>query len=290
MRPAPLGGGKSFPRSPRTRRFKVKHPKIAIMKLKLVPLLVLLSLLFACSKEKPESGYIDEARAAFNNKEYLEAEKFYERYLREVPEGAERWEAWERVAYVALNIRCDEALAADIFEAMALEYADRPELYQDVLIRLTEIYESNFRWQRALNAWQRLLSTPGLEPGRKARAHLHLAQIYQRKMEYANAMQNLEACLAMELSPNMKAEVLYNLSMIYADQGEKKLAEEKLIELTTMSTTMNNIQVQGLFMLGDLMEEQGKYKEALELFKSLEQTYPNPQAVEVRIKNLENRK
>ena len=84
--------------------------------------------------------------------------------------------------------------------------------------------------------------------------------------------------------------MLYNLSMIYADQGEKKLAEEKLIELTTMSTTMNNIQVQGLFMLGDLMEEQGKYKEALELFKSLEQTYPNPQAVEVRIKNLENRK
>ena len=98
------------------------------MKFKLLPIFILLSFLFACGKDKPESGYIDEARAAFNNKEYLEAEKFYERYLREVPEGAERWEAWDRVAYVALNIRRDEALAADIFEAMQIPPYELPGL------------------------------------------------------------------------------------------------------------------------------------------------------------------
>ena len=42
-------------------------------------------------------------------------------------------------------------------------------------------------------------------------------------------------------------------------------------------------------MLADLMEDQGRRKEALELFKSIESTYPNPQAVEVRIKGLESR-
>ena len=252
--------------------------------------LLITGVCISCAEEKAEDSYIDEARAAFGDKEYLEAEKLYERYLRQVPEGTDRWEAWDRVAYIAQNIRRNDGLTADILEAMALEYADRPELYQDVLLKLADIYEENFRWQRALSAWQRLLSTPGLNMDSEAKAHLHLAQIYQRRLEYQNATRHLEACLAMDLPSEFRAEALYNLSMVYSDQGEGKLAEEKLLELTTMKEAPNSIQVQGLFMLADLMEEQGKYKEALELFRSIEQTYPNQQAVEVRIKGLEGRK
>ena len=245
--------------------------------------------LVACGDQKPEDDYLVEARTAFANKEFLEAEKLYERYLRQMPEGEDRWEAWERVAYIAVNVRRDDGLAADILEAMALEYGDRPAQFQDVMVRLAEIYEGNFRWQRAQSAWQRLLATPDLEPERAVRAHLQLAQIYQRSADYVNVMTHLEACLALAPSSEARAEALYSLSMAYADQGEQKLAEEKLLELTTMPDAPNSIQVQGLFMLADLMEEQGKYKEALELFKSIETTYPNPQAVEVRIKGLEGR-
>lgn len=254
-------------------------------------LLIMLNLtvLTGCSEQKAEDGYLDEARVAFANKEFLEAEKLYERYLRQVPEGDDRLEAWERVVYIAINIRRDEGLAADIYEAMALEYGDCPAQLQDIMMRLADIYEVNFRWQRAYSAWQRLLMVPGLSLERQAAAHLHLAKIYQSNSDYPNAMRHLEDCLALELPAPVKAEALYKLSMAYADQGETALAEEKLLELTTMQDAPNNIQVQGLFMLGDLMEEQGKFKEALELFKSIENTYPNAQAVEVRINSLESR-
>ncbi|MBQ4132345.1 MAG: tetratricopeptide repeat protein [Desulfovibrionaceae bacterium] len=239
-----------------------------------------------CSEQKAEESYLTEARAAFGNKEFLEAEKLYERYLRQIPEGDDRWEAWERVAYIAINIRRDEGLATDIYEAMALEYGDRPEKFQDVMMRLAEIYEMNFRWQRAHSAWKRLLATPDLHLERKVSAHLHLSHIYQRGEDYVNALFHLEECLKLELPPAIRAQVLYMLSTVYANQGEVKAAEERLLELSTMSGAPNNIQVQGLFMLADLMEEQGKLKEALELFRSIENTYPNVQAVQVRIKAL----
>ena len=245
--------------------------------------------LLGCSEQKAEDGYLTEARITFANKEFLEAEKLYERYLRQVPEGSDRWEAWERLVYIAINIRRDEGLAADIYESMALEYGDRPEQLQDIMVRLADIYEINFRWQRAYSAWQRLLMIPGLSLEREALAHLHLAAIYQRSGDYSSTIRHLKDCLSLELHAPVKADALYRLSMAYADNGDTALAEEKLLELTTMQDAPNNIQVQGLFMLGDLMEEQGKFKEALELFKSIKNTYPNTQAVEVRINGLESR-
>ena len=251
--------------------------------------LVCISFLNACTGEEDSNNSLQEARESFARKEYLDAEKLYERYLRYVPESTDRWEAWDRVAYIAMNIRRDERLTADVLEAMALEYGAEPERYQDVLKRLADIYESNHRWSRAKSAWERLLLTPGLPAAMRGEAHLHLAQIYQLRLDYPNAMKHLETCLQSELSPEIEARALYSLSTVYADQGESKQAEEKLFQLTTMQTAPEQIKVEGLFMLADLMEEQGKYKEALELFSSIEKTYPNPQAVEIRIKGLEGK-
>lgn len=253
-------------------------------------LLVMLTACSACSSEESSDNSLEEARQSFANKEFLDSEKLYERFLRQVPESEDRWEAWDRIAYIALNIRRDEHLAADILEAMALEYADKPEQYQDVLKRLAEIYESNHRWDRAQSAWARMLRSSSLEAEEQGQAHLHLAQIYQRRLDYVNATRHLESCLGLKLEPGIRAQALYSMAMVHGDQGEASEAEKKLLELTTMPDAPHEIQVQGLFMLADLMEEQGKPKEALELFKSIENTYPNPAAVEVRINALEGNK
>ena len=260
---------------------------------RLVLLFTLLACIFclsACGEEEENSNNsLQEARASFARKEYLDAEKLYERYLRYVPESPDRWEAWDRVAYIAMNIRRDEPLTADILEAMALEYGGEPERYQDVIRRLADIYESNHRWSRAKSAWERLLLTPNLSAALKGEAHLHLAQIYQLRLDYLSATKHLETCLQSQVSPEIEARALYRLSTVYADQGESKQAEEKLFQLTTMQTAPESIKVQGLFMLADLMEDQGKYKEALELFSSIENTYPNQQAVKIRIEGLKGK-
>lgn len=252
-------------------------------------LLICILSLSACGEEENSNNSLQEARESFARKEYLDAEKLYERYLRYVPESPDRWEAWDRVAYIAMNIRRDEPLTADILEAMALEYGDEPERYQDVIRRLADIYESNHRWSRAKSAWERLLLTPNLPAALKGEAHLHLAQIYQLRLDYLSAMKHLETCLQSEVDPEIEARALYRLSTVYADQGESKQAEEKLFQLTTMQTAPESIKVQGLFMLADLMEEKGNYREALELFSSIESTYPNQEAVKIRIEGLEGK-
>lgn len=247
-------------------------------------------LLPACSdSQETDSELLEQARESFTRKEYLDAEKLYERFLRYVPESEDRFEAWDKVAYIAMNVRHDENLTADIMEVMALEYTNVPRQYQEILERLAVLYEANYRWDRAKNTYERMLRIPNLSAAQKGQAFLHLARIHQAKLDYQTATEYLENCLALELPENIKAEALYALAMVYADQAKSKLAEEKLLEITLMGNAPENIKVQSLFMLADLQEEQGKLKEALRLFSSIAKTYPNPEAVAVRIEGLNSR-
>lgn len=261
------------------------------------PALLLCVLLLACSvllpacsdPQETDNELLEQARESFSRKEYLDAEKLYERFLRYVPESEYRFEAWDKVAYIAMNVRHDENLTADILEVMALEYTNAPKQYQEILERLAVLYESNYRWDRAKSAYERMLRIPNLSVSQKGQAFLHLARIHQAKLDYQTATEYLENCLALELPENIRAEALYGLAMVYADQAKSKLAEEKLLEITLMGNAPENIKVQSLFMLADIQEEQGKLKEALRLFSSIAKTYPNPEAVAVRIEGLNSR-
>ena len=347
------------------------HKPACGLKRALLLLMLFLGALFlplGCSEPQAEESYLDRARSAFAAKEFLEAEKLYERYLHKNPDDEGRWEAWERLAYIAVNIRRDEGLAGDIYESMALEYQASPVRFQNVMLRLGLVYEANSLWQRAHSAWQRLLLTPELSLENELIAHLHLARIYQRSADYSNAGRHLEICLNLTLSlpssepsdisaampeepgaePDIEAEAdqvpeeasgeadiqavensssagsgeeelenvaelpaepllelamdlaaepevtiqalrgeaLYMLAMVHAGQGETEQAEARLRELGEMPEVPAQIRVQGLFMLADLLEEQGKLRAALDLFQLIESAYPNPQAVSVRIKGL----
>ena len=234
---------------------------------------------------EPADGLL-EARQAFARKEFLDAERQYELYLQQNPEGTQRWEAWERLVDIALSIRQDERLATDILEAMALEYNEDPKRGRASLERLGQVYESGHRWDQALGVWKRLLAFPGASRAEQGHAHLKSAKIYQLRGQNDLAVASLRSCLDMRTTPEVNAACLYELAQVFMMNEQGQQAKIYLTELGKMPDAPLEIKVLGAFALGDFEEEQGNFQKALDIFQSIKTIYPNPDAVEERIKGL----
>ena len=244
-------------------------------------------LLTACEGEpqKP-ADELYEARQSFSRKEFLDAERQYERYLQQNPEGPQRWEAWERLVDIALSIREDQRLATDILEAMALEYSEDQERGKESLERLGQVYESGHRWDQALSAWRRLLVFPGVSQAEQGGLHLKLAKIYQLRGQNDLAAASLRSCLDMKTGPEVNASCLYELAQVFMMNEQGEQAKIYLTELGKMPEAPLEIKVLGAFALADFEEEQGNFQKSLDIFESIKDIYPNPDAVEARIKGL----
>ncbi len=250
-------------------------------------LIIFAGLLAACEQkpDEPADG-LHEARQAFARKEFLDAERQYERYLQQNPEGTQRWEAWERLVDIALSIREDQHLATDILEAMALEYTEDPKRGKEALERLGQVYESGHRWDQALGAWKRLLAFPGVSKAEQGHLHLKLAKIYQLRGQNDLAAASLRSCLDMRTGPEVNASCLYELAQVLMMNEQGEQAKIYLMELGKMPDASLETKVLGAFALADFEEEQGNFQKSLDIFESIKSIYPNPDAVEARIKGL----
>lgn len=250
-------------------------------------LIIFLCQLTACKEESPPPvDKLSEARQAFAGKEFLDAERQYELYLQQNPEGSQRWEAWQRLVDIALSIRQDERLATDILEAMALEYNEDKIRGKESLKRLGDIYEAGHRWDQALDAWRRLLVFPGLSKVEQGELQLKLAKIYQLRSQNDLAATSLRACLDMETSPVVHASCLYELAQVFMMNEQAEQAKIYLTELGKMTDAPLEVKVLGAFALADFEEEQGNFQKSLDIFESIKKIYPNPEAVEARIQGL----
>ena len=234
----------------------------------------------------PPADELYEARQAFSRKEFLDAESQYERYLQQHPEGAQRWEAWERLVDIALSIRGDQRLATEILEAMALEYNENPKLGREALENLGQVYESGHRWDQALVVWKRLLAFPGISKDEQGRLQLKLAKIYQLRGQNDLAVASLRSCLDMRTAPAVNAACLYELAQVFMMNEQGEQAKIYLMELGKQAQAPLEIKVLGAFALADFEEEQGNFQKSLDIFESIKSIYPNPEAVEARIKGL----
>jgi tetratricopeptide (TPR) repeat protein len=261
--------------------------RIKVFAMACLAMTILAGTLTAC-REK-ETGSVDElleARQAFSRKEFLDAERQYERYLQHNPEGTQRWEAWERLVDIALSIRKNERLATDILEAMALEYNECLERGKASLERLGRVYEANHRWDQALTVWRRLQDFPSISREEQGELQLKLAKIYQLRGQNDLTVASLRTCLDMQTSPKLNALCLYELAQVFMMNGQAEQAKIYLLELGKMPEAPVEVKVLGAFELADFEEEQGNFQKSLDIFESIKDIYPNPDAVEARIRGL----
>ncbi len=254
--------------------------------LALLPLI--LFLLCACDAQTASTPEDDLARArsSMRQRDFMEAEKSFERYLRRAPDGEARWEVWNRLVDLALDVRHDKRAAEELLEAMLLEFEKEPTRRRESQDWLARLYESDHNYDRALELWLALIRDGETPSEMKAESYRSLARIYLRRLEFELTKEVLGYCLQLDVSPALKGRCQYDLADAYTVMEDLDAASKTLQDLLMAKGVEEPLRVLAVFMLADVLEQQGKNDTALELFESIKNSYPNAQVVEERINYL----
>jgi tetratricopeptide (TPR) repeat protein len=280
------------------------------MKLKTALALLLCSLLAAlpgCLSEKGDApDDLALGREYMLNRDFMEAEKSFERYLRVNTNGKDRWEAWNELVGLALNVRHDRNAAIELLLAMRQEYetllgsgsvaADPPLMLELrhyrrlILDRLAYQYEQSRHYEGALDLWGSLVKDPETPLLQKAESLRNLARIYLRRLEFESSRDVLALCTEMEIPQSAKFDCRYDLADLYMIMGDMDSGIKTLRGLLEQEGMDDDKRVLSIFMLADALEQQGNRESALGLFETIRFSYPNARVVETRIEYLKNNK
>ncbi len=249
--------------------------------------LICLSALCGCPEsEKQGPDDLAEARSALGKRNFLEAEKAFERYLRANPEGEDRWHVWQNLVELSLNVRGDRKGAIELLEAMLVEYDGVPEKRRVTRIRLAEQYRLSRKYDRAMNLWTAVTADGEASSAAKADAYRNMAEVYLRRLEFELAKEALGLCLKSQVVDPVRGQCLYDLAQTYLGMEDPDNAVAGLRSVLELKNIPDSLRTLTIFMLADTLDQQGKSAEALGLFESIRTSYANPKVVEKRIEAL----
>lgn len=251
-------------------------------------LLVIVSILISGCMQPETEDDLSRARKAFINKEYTEAERFYQRYLRDYDDGAERWLVWNRLVEITGTVRGNKNRAIELLDAMLLEYSGDTDRYRQVLIKKGNMLTEGGLWSAAVTAWSQLLSAPDLKVDEEAVAYANLGKAYLMRGEYGLAVDAFKDCRELEFdNEEHQHQCIFELSQAYAFLGNYVEAEQNLNNLLQYESLEATLTARAKLLLADIYEQQEKPQKAVVLLQEIRDTYPNPRVVEFRLKNLQ---
>lgn len=219
-----------------------------------------------------------------------EAQMHFERYLRLNPEGKRRWQTWEYLLDIALNYRGEKQVAQSYLEIMLVEYADDPERRRSIKLRLADVVSDLRKYGRAMELWEALVEDPGVPAEVRSGLYRNISREYLRRLEFTPATDMLEACVQLDIPAAVKADCMYDLAEAQTITDALPLAAVTLRALLAMEGATEQKRVLATFLLADVLEQQGKPAEALTLFESIQDTYPNSRVIAMRIAYLKGKK
>lgn len=251
-------------------------------------LLVMVTILVSGCMQPETEDELSRARKAFINKEYTEAERFYQRYLRDNENGTERWKVWNRLVEITGTVRGNKNRAIELLDAMLLEYSGDSARYRQILINKGNMFIESGLWSDATVAWSQLLSAPEVTIDEEATAYANLGKAYLMRGDYGLAVDAFKDCRELEYdNPEHKQYCIYDLSQAYAYLGNYIEAEQNLNNLLQYEGVEVTLMARAKLLLADIYEQQEKPRKAIALLQEIRDTYPNPRVVEFRLKNLQ---
>lgn len=226
---------------------------------------------------------LTEARNAMINRDFLDAEKSFERYLRRCPNGTDRWEVWNSLVELTLSVRNDHKAAIELMETMLVEYANDMQKKRTISIRLAEQYRLVRASDRAITLWSSVAEDLQADPVDRAGACRKLSDIYLRRLEFELSKEALGYCLALELPDNIRGECLYALAQTYMGMDDLENAIKELRNTLALQNLNAPTRILTTFMLADTLEQAGNVQEAKALFTSIMDSYPNPKVIRQRL-------
>lgn len=247
--------------------------------------------LFSCleSKEKTPND-LAEARNYMLHRDFMEAEKSFERYLRGNPDGEDRWEVWNNLVDLALNVRHDRNAAIELLRAMLQEFEADTERRRKVQDMLAHQYELARNFEGSVELWGSMVKDPATPSIQKAESLRNLARVYLRRLEFEPARDVLTFCMELDIPQSAKSDCQYDLADLYMIMEDMDAGIKELRNLLEQEGVDDDKRVLAIFMLADALEQQGNRDSALGLFESIRFVYPNARVVEARIDYLKKNK
>jgi len=162
----------------------------------------------------------------------------------------------------------------------------RPERYLALLSQLAGLYADLREWEKAVETWQKVLALEGPGNERAGEIYWNLGKVYQFQGQYSMAQEAMTDCMEKALDPELRVRCMYELAQTFSllkNQVQAKVWLEKIRELDTVNPELRALAT---FLLAEILEAEGETKEAGKLLESILGTYPNPKAVEARLKHL----
>ena len=257
------------------------------MKKYVVILAAVLMLCTACQPRNVESvepTTLETARNAYAGGFYLTAEKGYQKYLEEVSDAPERFEAWNRLVEISLAVKGDYAKAAGMLETVYLEFGNTQNRGWAVLNKLGEIYGRMGENGKALRAYENSLPMIGDDWKKEQKTRRAMVRLYRRLGSHDLAIKLLEECVNSSRAELVKANCMYELAQEFVFTENFDKAAGILENVLSISDLSEYDRAVSALLLSDIYEVQGKKEEAKRLLTTLMGSYPNPEVIEVRLK------
>lgn len=249
--------------------------------------LLVLPWLAACRDAAPPlpAGPLREALAAG---QYGLAEGLFARYLQEQPFGQDRWEAWSRLTELAQGVRGDDKRAAECLEAMRFEFgADRDRAWI-VLGGLGRQYVRLRDWNRAAEVLDKRLAFADRSPEDLAEVRLALIRARQAGRNLDQALALAQDCRASESDPARRADCALETARTLLLMNRPDQAGPVLAELVAAAPP--EPRASAGMLLSDIRRQQGDKAGARAALTAILPLHPNPDAVRIRLKALEDGK
>ena len=188
-----------------------------------------------------------------------------------------------------MNIRQDKATAKNYLEIMLLEYAADAPKRREIQKQLADLCDDLRLYDRAVTLWEVLVEDQGTPAEDKAVFYRELSHAYMRRLEFTMAVDVLDLCLKLDVSPSTKAECLYDVAEAEMFTGDLEKSEKALRALLDMPAASPQRRVLAVFMLADVLEQRNRPDEAVQLFESIRDSYPNSKVIEMRITALRSK-
>ncbi len=237
----------------------------------------------------PLGDDLQEGKTALREGDWSRARKLLERYLSTEQDSDARWEAWNRLVEASDRLQPGGGWIVDYLEAMLIEFEATPNRVRDILYRLAEEHETARRFEHAAETWTQLIQTPGLPAEESLEAHRRLARIDLMLHRFDAAEEVLEACLELPADSALHARCLYDLADAAASRERFEDAARMARQVMDIDGVTPELRAGAGFILGDVLEQQGKFGEALACFEAIRETYPNEMVVDYRITALKKR-
>ena len=226
------------------------------------------------------------AEEALNRRDMDDASMYFERYLRKNPDGLRRWQVWQRLLGISLDLRQDRTTTRAYLEIMLQEFEADPEKRRSIQLLLAQVCRDTQDFGRGTVLWEALIRDPQTPDSLKAGIAIDLSRAYLHRLEFIRATDTLILCTRLEVDIARKADCLYALGETQVFTENLEAAEATLRDAVSLASIPEDRRILAVFMLADILEQQGRYAAAVDLFESIRTAYPNERVVEMRLSRL----